>query len=152
SSAVSRSSSDPAPVSMIATPAVACGTNTCSSPSPRPDTNPAARSVMSTTAGRPPVRTSISVVSIDAPLSADDRLVAVPGDELAGGDRHPRRGKAGRDLAQVVVDHLADGRERLGERAGAVRGQHHPAERAGRVVQRYRLLRPDVDGGPQPAA
>ena len=35
--AASRSSSLPAPVSMIAMPAVACGTKTCSRPSPRPD-------------------------------------------------------------------------------------------------------------------
>ena len=37
-SAARRSSSDPAPVSRMASPAVACGTNTCSKPSPRPAT------------------------------------------------------------------------------------------------------------------
>ena len=60
SSWASRSSSLPAPVSRIATPAVACGTNTCSSPSASPATNSAHSSVRSTTAGTPPVRTARS--------------------------------------------------------------------------------------------
>ena len=56
SSAASRSVSLPAPVSRTASPAVACGTNTCSSPSPAPAAKEAHSAVMSRTTGRPPVR------------------------------------------------------------------------------------------------
>src|SRR5262245_53968653 len=49
---------------MMATPAVACGTKTCSRPSPRPATNRLASSVMSRTTGREPVRTVMTSVCI----------------------------------------------------------------------------------------
>src|SRR5687768_18309215 len=49
---------------MIANPAVACGTKTCSRPSPRPLTNRSASPVRSRTTGRSPVRTVITVVSM----------------------------------------------------------------------------------------
>ena len=67
-SAASRSSSEPAPSSSTATPAVACGTKTCSSPSP-----PASRAkerqwpVRSWTTSRSPVRTSSTVVRTGPP-------------------------------------------------------------------------------------
>ena len=64
-SAASRSSSLPAPSSISATPAVACGTNTCSSPSPPSVATPAnsAQSlVMSLTVSRFPVWTSMICV------------------------------------------------------------------------------------------
>src|ERR1700722_833396 len=59
-SAASRSSSLPAPSSISAMPAVACGTNTWSRPSPPPEASPANSAhspVMSWTVSRPPVRT-----------------------------------------------------------------------------------------------
>src|SRR5436190_1099356 len=49
---------------MIASPAVAWGTKTCSKPSPLPRTNSAAREVRSTTVGLVPVRTEITVLSM----------------------------------------------------------------------------------------
>ena len=52
---------------MIATPAVACGTNTCSSPSPPPAAvlaKSAHSPVMSRTTGLPPVRTRMIWLSI----------------------------------------------------------------------------------------
>ncbi len=55
-----RSSSLPAPVSTMAIPAVACGTNTCSSPSPPPATsrrNEAQSPVRSHTTSLDPVAT-----------------------------------------------------------------------------------------------
>src|SRR4051812_45796652 len=62
--AASRSSSEPLPVSTIAMPAVACGTKTCSSPSP--SASPANRShsrVMSATISEDPVCTWMLWVS-----------------------------------------------------------------------------------------
>src|SRR6266571_5091399 len=63
----SRSRSLAAPSSISATPAVACGTNTCSRPSPPPDAvraKPAHSPVMSRTVSRPPVCTRMISVFI----------------------------------------------------------------------------------------
>src|SRR4051812_20661574 len=63
-SADSRSSSLPAPVSIRATPAVACGTKTCSKPSPRSATYRSQSLVMSRTTSWSPVVTFKTVLSI----------------------------------------------------------------------------------------
>ena len=76
SMAVSRSSSEPAPVSMIATPAVACGTKTCSRPSPSRATNCCASAVMSRTTGRPPVSTVITSLRMGESCLRPRRRVA----------------------------------------------------------------------------
>jgi hypothetical protein len=55
----------PAPVSMTASPAVACGTHTFNRPSRAPTDrrNPSISPPRSTTASRPPVRISTTVLS-----------------------------------------------------------------------------------------
>ena len=83
-SAASRSSSLPAPVSSTASPAVACGTHTCSSPSPRrhPARKPSQAPVRSCTASCPPVRTSITWLSIGPSCTATPRSHGYRGVEM----------------------------------------------------------------------
>src|SRR3954453_3377287 len=88
-SAVRRSSSLPAPVSIIAMPAVACGTNTCSRPSPSPATNSCHRRVRSWIASPSPVRTlivSLRKALLD-PLDLGGELFVVPRPDV--GLQHP---------------------------------------------------------------
>src|SRR5690606_818799 len=89
--AASRSSSLPAPSSMIATPAVACGTKTCSSPSPPADAaNLSHSAVMSCTVSRAPVDTRITVLSMTSGIP-DPRPRTHPGprDLAVRGTRGP---------------------------------------------------------------
>ena len=75
---------DPAPVSRIAMPAVACGTNTCSSPSPSPSTYSAHWRVMSRTCSVSPVRTRMTGTPCD-PSSRWSRRDEVPSRDPVSG-------------------------------------------------------------------
>src|SRR4051794_4110670 len=105
-SAVRRSSSLPAPVSMIAIPAVACGTNTCSRPSPSSATNSWQRRVRSWIASSSPVRTlivSLRKALLD-PLHLGGELSVVPRPDI--GLQHQADTWGGRgDDVHGLLDH-----------------------------------------------